>query len=379
LRLLAADPVYEDVVVTYEDGTVETYRFEGCKNGRPLWVLRGFLGFLAGRVAAHRTHKDTCMEVQWAVTRLGEDGYPYPSVPPWDGVDGECVVAATDCCDMTDDLSEVSQWIFLDVDDRRPIEVTGGDFISGGRCCACSTAITSIPVTEVAVGANYEYVVSTSVEDECVYPWIKNQPIWATFKKYFPRWQYQPSAPLARLWGCPECSDLGLQPGIVITVKDDNGDSDSVEFSITVTDETTISNCPDDIFVEKPKDGSPAIATWTEPTWTNVCGIESFTSTHSPGDAFPLGTTTVTYTAEGLVSTATCSFDVVVTLHHADINLDGRVDVLDARLCYQMAVGVLIGTPYERGAADVDDDGDVDMDDAVALAEYVAGMRDTLP
>jgi len=55
------------------------------------------------------------------------------------------------------------------------------------------------------------------------------------------------------------------------------------------------------------------------------------------------------------------------------------IDVLDVRLCLQIATGYLQGTSAQRAAADVDQDGDVDMDDATALAEYVAGIRTALP
>lgn len=62
-----------------------------------------------------------------------------------------------------------------------------------------------------------------------------------------------------------------------------------------------------------------------------------------------------------------------------NINSDGAINMLDARLCLQIALGVLTGTSIQRDVADVDDDGDVDMDDAQILAEYVVGIRKTLP
>ena len=40
-----------------------------------------------------------------------------------------------------------------------------------------------------------------------------------------------------------------------------------------------------------------AAVTWTEPTAADNCAIATFTSSHNPGDEFPVGTTTVTYTA----------------------------------------------------------------------------------
>ena len=62
-----------------------------------------------------------------------------------------------------------------------------------------------------------------------------------------------------------------------------------------------------------------------------------------------------------------------------DVNNDGFVDVLDARLCLQIAKGCLPGTIAQRFSADVDNDSDVDMDDARILAEYIVGIRTTLP
>ena len=55
------------------------------------------------------------------------------------------------------------------------------------------------------------------------------------------------------------------------------------------------------------------MATWTAPTASDNCGVISFTSTHSSGATFPVGTTTVTYTAEDAAGHETiCSFTVTV-------------------------------------------------------------------
>lgn len=59
-----------------------------------------------------------------------------------------------------------------------------------------------------------------------------------------------------------------------------------------------ISGMPADI-VQGTDAGQPtAVVTWTPPTATDDVAIASFTSTHNPGDTFPIGTTTVTYTAQ---------------------------------------------------------------------------------
>ena len=62
-----------------------------------------------------------------------------------------------------------------------------------------------------------------------------------------------------------------------------------------------------------------------------------------------------------------------------DADGDGDTDVIDARICLQIATGVIPGTPQQRAAADVDSDGDVDETDAQILAEFVLGIRMTLP
>jgi len=61
-----------------------------------------------------------------------------------------------------------------------------------------------------------------------------------------------------------------------------------------------------------------------------------------------------------------------------DINDDGYINVLDARLCLQIATGFITPTAAQEAAADVDGDGDVDLDDAELLAKYIIGMEDKL-
>jgi len=61
-----------------------------------------------------------------------------------------------------------------------------------------------------------------------------------------------------------------------------------------------------------------------------------------------------------------------------DVNGDGIINLLDVRLCLQIARGNLVGTPAQRNAADVNRSGDVSESDAEILAQYVIGMRTTL-
>jgi len=62
-----------------------------------------------------------------------------------------------------------------------------------------------------------------------------------------------------------------------------------------------------------------------------------------------------------------------------DVNLDGQIDLLDVRLCLQIANGILVPTPPQWTQADVDGSGVVDMQDVQALGEYVIGIRTHLP
>jgi hypothetical protein len=68
----------------------------------------------------------------------------------------------------------------------------------------------------------------------------------------------------------------------------------------------------------------------------------------------------------------------VVEYTIGDVSGNGVIDVLDVRLCLQIATGFLAGTPAQRAAADVDGDGDVDLADAEILAEYIIGIRTEL-
>ena len=79
----------------------------------------------------------------------------------------------------------------------------------------------------------------------------------------------------------------------------------------------TISGCPSNI-TKYSNSGNPLscsqIVTWTAPTAVNNCGgATNVSSTHNPGNVFPLGTTTVTYTFTDCVgNSSTCLFTVTV-------------------------------------------------------------------
>ncbi|PWI31542.1 hypothetical protein DI383_02425 [Flavobacteriaceae bacterium LYZ1037] len=101
---------------------------------------------------------------------------------------------------------------------------------------------------------------------------------------------------------------------VTYTITDAAGLTASCSFNVTVNDtEAPTISCPADITVSNDAGQCDAVVTWTAPTGADNCAGAVVTSSHNPGDTFPIGTTTVTYTitdAAGL--TNSCSFDVIV-------------------------------------------------------------------
>ena len=93
----------------------------------------------------------------------------------------------------------------------------------------------------------------------------------------------------------------------------------------------SIHNCPQDIKVSNTLGTCDAQVSWTEPTATDNIGVTSFTSDHKPGETFPVGATTVTYTARDAAgNTAICSF--VVTVEDEEKPVIGDISVAPGNL-----------------------------------------------
>ncbi|MBP8791833.1 MAG: HYR domain-containing protein, partial [Lutibacter sp.] len=108
---------------------------------------------------------------------------------------------------------------------------------------------------------------------------------------------------------------------VTYTAKDVNGNNSATcTFNVTVKDiqKPIISGCPANIIKNTDTGSCGAIVTWVEPTATDNCtstGNLVWTKSHTSGATFPVGTTTVTYTAAdeaGNVSN-TCSFNVIIS------------------------------------------------------------------
>ena len=103
---------------------------------------------------------------------------------------------------------------------------------------------------------------------------------------------------------------------VTYTAMDAEGNMAASSFTITISDDEdpVISDVPGDLSANNDTDNCSAVVTWTEPTADDNCGIATLTSDHDSGDAFPVGTTTVTYTATDVNGrSVTASFDVTVS------------------------------------------------------------------
>ncbi len=132
------------------------------------------------------------------------------------------------------------------------------------------------------------------------------------------------------------CSDIGAN-NVTLTVTDGAGLTDNCAAIVTVIDtiSPTIAGCPANINIAANNSGCEGIVMWTAPAESDNCSGVTLSSSHNSGDSFPLGTTTVTYTAtDASGNVAVCSFDVSITN-----NLTITVDSLHHPTCFDSLNG----------------------------------------
>lgn len=101
---------------------------------------------------------------------------------------------------------------------------------------------------------------------------------------------------------------------VTYTARDNVNNTTACSFKVIVRDTSSpiVSNCPANIILDSTTD-CMAVATWTAPAFTDNCGLQPISKSHEPGGAFPIGTTTVSYTATDFSGNSTvCSFTVTV-------------------------------------------------------------------
>lgn len=114
---------------------------------------------------------------------------------------------------------------------------------------------------------------------------------------------------------------VGTTP-VTITATDADGNNRSISFNVTVTDVVapTIANVPANITVANDAGNCDAVVNYTMATVSDNCSGATITSSHPAGSVFPVGTTTVTFTAlDGAGNSSTASFDITVEDQEAPV------------------------------------------------------------
>jgi gliding motility-associated-like protein len=112
--------------------------------------------------------------------------------------------------------------------------------------------------------------------------------------------------------GPADLLDVGVTT-VTYTAVDIYNNQSTCSFTVTVTDASKpfFTGCPSDIIVES-GNSCESVATWTPPIALDNCSA-TMSSSHEPGDVFPLGETIVTYIAsDDAGNAAECSFKVTV-------------------------------------------------------------------
>lgn len=173
---------------------------------------------------------------------------------------------------------------------------------ASGRSSTCSFDVVVNDVTKPVLASCPANIVVTTTTCDKVVTWTP------------PTVTDNCSATLASNYAPGATFTVGVTP-VTYTATDPSGNVQTCTFSITVVDNVRpiLTNCLNGAQIEVTADNAcNAVATWPPPTATDNCGVV-LTSTHLPGDVFPLGKTDVTYTAtDASGNTTTCTFKILV-------------------------------------------------------------------
>lgn len=150
---------------------------------------------------------------------------------------------------------------------------------------------------------------------------------------------------------------------VVWTATDGAGNTSTCSQDIVIIDAEVplFTNCPSNISITANLSGCSAVVNWTAPTVTDNCNY-ALISSHNPGDTFPEGPTTVTYTATDVNGNiGTCSFNIQV-MNSVDVFIEYIEDVT----CFGLQDGTVhLGVNSSSGSLQFDwsNDGLGDYDD----------------
>lgn len=117
---------------------------------------------------------------------------------------------------------------------------------------------------------------------------------------------------------------------VVFTATDDSNNSGTCSFSIQVNENVppVLHDCPVSIIIELPEAKCDTAVTWTAPTATDNCAVQSLQVTTAPGTVFTPGTELIEYKATDVSgNTAICSFEVIVRDVVAPVITDCPADI----------------------------------------------------
>lgn len=109
---------------------------------------------------------------------------------------------------------------------------------------------------------------------------------------------------------------------VTVTATDADGNSRATNFDVVVTDMVppTISNIPANITTANDAGSCDAVVSFMMPAVSDNCTGATIASSHSSGAVFPVGTTTVTFTAtDAAGNSSTASFDITVQDQEAPV------------------------------------------------------------